>query len=220
MNVIVSLLFFILSIPLAIKFIPYFTVRQLRKRNKKFVIRKLASIIQETCEFILDSPFKDKELNKDNLVITTKKTDLRNYKFISLSNIDVFNKISPPLIQLTIIDYFKHSTAEESFKILKNERERLKDLRKKLENIIDAHSLHLDEKYIVMVSELCLDIRQFDIKFKTNYALDDLIESGKIERFAVFGLGELAKIYEKTIILLRDIIDKKYFDVKLELPEN
>lgn len=37
---VVGLIFFLLSIPLALKYIPQFTVSQLRKKNKKYIIHK------------------------------------------------------------------------------------------------------------------------------------------------------------------------------------
>jgi len=215
-NIIISSFFFLLSIPLAIRLIPYFTIKQLRKRNKKYIVRKVASVIQEICEYLNCLPFKDKALNQDQLSIFTKKKDLKNYRFVGLVNINILNPITFPKIILVISEHFEKLDIENSFKLLKIERQKLEAFRLKLESIIDVHSLHIDDKTLSEISDICLDIRSFEIRFEYNNAIDDLIESGKAERPGVFGIMDYAKINERILSLLKNLLVDRNFDFEIK----
>jgi len=219
LNFFVGLIFFILSIPLAIKLIPYFTIRQLQKKNKKYILRKTSYVIQEICEYLSSMPFKDNELHKYQIAIFTSKSDLKNHRFVGLVNIDILNPIVFPKVQLVVSNHLKSLTINEGFNLLNNEKERISSFREKLERIIEVHSLHLDEAVISNISELCLDIRSFEIQFEFNFAIDDLIEKGFTERIGVFGIMDLAKLYEKILTLLKGLIDKKHFETERKLKE-
>lgn len=217
LNFLVGLIFFILSIPVAIKVIPYFTIRQLRNKNKKYILRKTSYVIQEICEYLSLMPFKDDELHKYQVAIFTSKKDLKNHRFVGLLNINVFNPIVFPKVQLVVADHFKNLSNNEGFELLTREKNRISIFREKLERIIEVHSLHIDENTISNISELCLDIRSFEIEFEFNFAIDDLIEKGVTERGGVFGVMNLAKLYERTLILLKNLIDKKHFETETKL---
>jgi len=216
LNVLVSSMFFILSIPLAIKFIPIYTIRQLNKKNKKFIARKISYVIQEICEYLNYSPYHNEELYREQISITTTKKDLKNFRFVGLIKINVFNKINYPKIILMIIEHFKKLSIEEQFELIKKEKERIKSLRENLEKTVEVHSLHLDEEMISEISDICLDIRSFEIKFKTNFGIDDLIEKGLAKRNGVFGILEIAKLNENLAILLKKLIQANYFETQIE----
>ena len=215
LNVLLSSFFFLLSIPVAIKLIPYFTIKELRKKNKKYIVRKISSVIQEICEYLNSLPFKDNVLNHDQLVIFTTKKDLKNHCFVGLININVFNPVSFPKITLVICDHFERLEIESSFELLKSERQRLEAFRLKLESIIDVHSLHIDDETLSEISDLCLDIRSFELRFEYNYGIDDLIESGKAVRTGVFGVIEFAKINERILHLLKNLLNDKSFEFEI-----
>lgn len=215
LNVLVSSFFFLLSILVAIKVIPYFTIKELRKKNKKYIVRKISSVIQEVCEYLNYLPFKDKVLNQDQLSIFTTKKDLENHRFVGLININVFNPVSFPKINLVIIDHFEKLDIKNSFELLKTERQRLEAFRLKLESIIDVHSLHIDDTTLSEISDLCLEIRSFDIRFKYNYTIDDLFESGKAERKGVFGVLEYAAINVRILHLLENFLKDKSFEYEI-----
>lgn len=216
LNMIVSSLFFILSIPLAIKFIPYFTIRLLKKKNKKYILRKNSAVIQEICEYLNKSPFKDEELSKEQLSIFTPKHDLKNHRFVGLLNINVFNEIVFPKSILTVTKQLQKLPTNEGFELLRKEKERISNLRDRLERIIEVHSLHIDELTISHISEVCLDIRSFEIKFEFNHSLDDLIEKGKTDRIGVFGILEIAELYERILKLLKTLISTKDFEIEIK----
>jgi hypothetical protein len=213
LNVLISSFFFLLSIPVAIKLIPYFTIKELRKKNKKYIVRKISSIIQEICVYLNDLPFKDNVLNHNQLVIFTTKKDLNRY--VGLININVLNPVSFPKIKSVICDHFKRLDIESSFELLKTERKRLETFRLKLESLIDVHSLHMADETLSEISELCLDIRSFDIRFEYNNTIDDLIESGKAARPGVFGVMEFAEINERILHLLKNLLNDKSFEFEI-----
>jgi hypothetical protein len=216
LNIFVSSIFFILSIPLALKFIPYFTIKQLNKKNKKFIVRKLAYVVQEICEYINYIPFKNEKLNSQKVAIYTTKRDLKNHRFVGLININVFNEIVFPQTILITHEHFDKLSIDEGFDLIKKEKKKIKNFREKLEKIIEIHSLHLNDITISEISELCLDIRSFEIQFEINFSIDDLIEKGQAKRVGVFGKLELAKLNEKILRLLKKLIEKKHFDIEIE----
>ena len=215
-NVFISSFFFLLSIPIAIKLIPYFTIKQLQQKNKKYIVRKVSSVIQEICEYLNCLPFKDKILNQDQLSIFTTKKDLKNYRFVGLVNINVFKTISFPKIILVISDHFEKLDIEDSFKLLKIERQKLEVFRLKLESIINVHFLHIDDKILSDISDICLDIRSFELRFEYNNAIDDLIESGEAKRPGVFGIMDFAKINERILSLLKNLLVNKNFEFEIK----
>lgn len=163
-NIWAGLIFFILGILFSLWLIPRFTLRLMRKRNKTFLKRKLASIIRELCEFLILSPFKDKELNRENITICTNIKDHKNYFFVGLCPVNVFSKVSFPKMSLVIYDYFKELKPDDSYAELSKEYSRLKMFRTEIEKILAVHSLYLDDRLILEISDLCSDIRAQEIK--------------------------------------------------------
>lgn len=157
-----NLIFFILSILASIWLIPKFTVRLIKNKNKIYLTRKLGAFLQEFCDFILESPFRDKELNYEQISIFTKKKDLTNYRFVGLCGVNVFDKRVYPKIILVIYDFYKNKMPEESYKLISEEYTRLKLLRIEIERILGVHSLHIDDDIVHKISDLCFDIRALE----------------------------------------------------------
>lgn len=214
---VVSLIFFLLSIPLSLKYIPQFTVSQLRKKNKKYIIRKTSFVIRELCDFINSLPFKDDELQKYQIAIFTPKKDLKNHRFVGLLDFDIFNPVSYPKIQIIVSTQIKNLPIEDGFLLLKNEKDRISKLAEKLERIIEVHSLHIDDIIISEISEFCLNIRSFEIFFEYNNSIDDLIERGVTKRLGVIGIMEFAKLCEQSLRLLNSLVDLKAFEIEKKL---
>src|SRR5690606_296245 len=104
--------------------IPYFIIRQLKSKNTKFIVRKVSAVVQEICEYMNGSPFKDAELNKEQLTIFTSKKDLKNYRFVGLISINVFNKISFPKIKFVVAEQLMKLTTDAAFELLRKEKNR------------------------------------------------------------------------------------------------
>lgn len=219
-NIISEAVFFLVTIPIAIKFLPDIAIWLLRKRNKRHLTVKFSSILIELCEFVTDSPYRDNELNKKHIAITTRKNDLKNFRFVALCNINVFSKIVYPKTLLVIHDYHKKLTVDESYKLMTEEYNRLKTFRTDIERILSAHSLLVDEEVILKISNLCFDIRQVEIDFKTNFMHDDVLQKTNTERTGFFGLSKLPKIYESALYLIKDIVTMDYFEFEIQNGSN
>ena len=219
-NIISDAVFFLVTIPIVIKYLPDIAIGLIKKRNKKNLTVKFSYILIELCEFITDSQYRDSQLNKDHIAVTTNKKDLKNFRFVALININVFSKIVYPKMLLVIHDYHNKLTIEESYKLLTEEYNRLKTFRIDIERILSAHSLLVDEEVVLKISKLCFDIRQIEIKFKTNDMYDGLLKSTNSNRTGFFGLNELPTIYESTLHLIKDIVSMDYFEYEIQEGKN
>lgn len=215
-NIYAGFIYFILGLLVSIWLIPRFTLRLLKKRNKTYLKRKIASVIRELCEFLVCSQFKDKELNKEHVNIFTIKKDIYNYKFVGLCPINIFSEISYPKMSLVIYEYFKKLNPEDSFIALTKEYSRLKNFRSEIEKILSVHSLYLDDKLILRISDLCSDIRGQEINYSINLEYEEILAKTNEKRTGVFGVNELPDIYEKILLLIRDLSRLKYFEYTIE----
>jgi len=218
-NIIAGLVLFVLSLILSIWLIPRYTIRLLKKRNKKYLINKISALLQEFCEFLMISPYRDKILNLEHISIFTRKSDFKNFRFVALCCINVFNRIIYPQIVIVILEYYRHKNPNESYKLLSEEFSRLKTFRIEIERIIAAHSLHIDEAIIHKVSDLCLYIKSFESSFKVNLEYDELLKESNSIREGVMGLNDLPKIYENLLFLIKELISMRYFEYKIEISE-
>jgi hypothetical protein len=211
MNVLVSVIFLIIASYL----LPFLVVNKLRKNNKNLIVKKISSVIQEICEFINDMPFTNNKSFIDNLpsknddvafikdklydelliIYTSKKSG--SFRHIGISTINVLNQIVVLEIWGVFNKYMMVFDVDTRYKILKDEKDRLEQFRLKLESIITIYSLHVDENVISAISDLCLDIKAFEISFKMNNTIDDLIESGKTNRIGVLALRMLLTFIKK-----------------------
>ncbi|MFS4454506.1 hypothetical protein [Maribacter sp. 2304DJ31-5] len=219
MNSFVSLIFLIISILISILAIPHFTLKLLKKKRKKFITTKISYIIQEFCGFIEKSPFKDKELTSEQLSIYTTKKDLKNHKFIGIIDLNLFKEITHLKVRKLILSKFQNLNPDEKFDLVTLEKKRLDNLNTKLETIIGFHSLDIDQEIISDVSQLCIEIRAFEIKYKYNNSIDDLIEQGIAERTGVFGTIEISNIYKLILELFTKLLSLKIIDVEIKKKE-
>ncbi|MBP8791700.1 MAG: hypothetical protein KBE41_12945 [Lutibacter sp.] len=216
MNFIVSFIFLLLSILISIILIPHFTVKLLKKKRKKYIVTKISYVIQEFCEFIEKSPFKDSEITTEQLSIYTNKKDLKNYRFIGIIDLNVFKEITHLKVKILILGILNNLSPEDGFELVKKEKSKLDSFRVKLESIINYHSLDIDEEIISDVSQLCLEIRALEIKYNYNHSIDDLIEKGLTKRTGVFGISEIAEIYRLTLNLLKKLLELSVIEVQIE----
>jgi hypothetical protein len=120
-NIIAGFFLLIPSILISIWLIPKLTLRLIKKRNKRYSAIKVGAILQELSEFLMDSPFRDKELNKEHIAIKTKKSVDKNYGFITLFNINVLNQKVFSEITLVIDQFFKNKEINEKYDIVTKE---------------------------------------------------------------------------------------------------
>jgi hypothetical protein len=215
MNCLVSSIFLLISIYISIKLIPYFTLKLLKKKRNKYFITKVSYIIQEFCEFLEKSKFKNPNITREQLSIFTNKKNSSKYRFIGITDLNVFKEITSLEIKILILDSHKLNV-DDRFELVKNEKIKLDNFRAKLENIINYHSLDIDENIISEVSQLCIEIRALEIKYNYNHSIDDLIEKGLTKRIGVFGLSEISEIYMIILELLKNLLELKEIEVEIE----
>jgi len=220
-NIISESVFFVVGILISIWLIPIYTIRLIRKKNKKFLINKIGAILQELCDFLSESPFRDnKILNFEMIAVFTKKSNRgkisKDYKFVALCGINVLNKIVFPQMAIVIYDYYNDKNPDEKYTSISDEYNRLKKFRLEIERIIAVHSLHVDDSIIQKSSNLCFDIKALEIKFKANLLNDELLEKLGENRKGIFGLNELTKIYETLLYLIKDLVSLDYFELEIE----
>lgn len=216
LNVIVSAGFFILSVFVSIKLIPYYTLRLIQKKNKFYIDRRIITLVEEICKFLNKAPYKDPELHQKNLSIFTTSPGREGYRFAGLIKINVKSEILRIKMYLVVAEYFKGLNAIERYESLKKEKARLSEFRIQIESIIGSHSLHMDEEILSEVGEICLEIRSFELSFEFNKTLEELFpESENMDMPGVFGVREVAEIYKKVLEVLNRIIEKSNFKTEL-----
>ena len=215
LNILVSGFFFILSVVASIKLVPYFTIRLIQRKNRKYIKRRTTAIVQEICRFLNNSPYRDFELHQYNLSIFTSRPEDEGYQFAGLVKINVRNEVLRLKIFIVVAEYFNKMETYQRFESLKNEYDRLVEFRQLIENILGYHSLHLDEEIISEVSEICLDIRSFELAFEFNQTLTKLFTEKGNEMPGVSGVGEIAKIYQRLLEILNRIIERSNFKTEL-----
>lgn len=215
-NIIAGLIFFVLGVLVSIWLIPRFTIRLIKKKNKKYLIVKFGAVLQEFCDFLSESPFRDKELNYERISVFTKKSDLKNYRFVALCGINVFNEIVYPKMTLVIYDFYKDRNPDDAYKLISEEYSRLKLFRFEIERILTVHSIHLDDDFVQKISNLCLDIKVLETDYKSNLLYNELLEETNSEKNGIFGLNELPKIYKNLLSLIKELISLDYFEYEIE----
>ncbi|MDO3696058.1 hypothetical protein QVZ41_14490 [Wenyingzhuangia sp. chi5] len=216
MNVLVSLIFLIIGILISIKLIPYFTLKLIYKKRRKFILNKVSFLIQEFCDFLETNTFVKPELKKQNLSIFTSKKDLKTHHFVALIRYNVLEEITALKINIEILEYFSRLSPNEKFNKIENEKEKLIIFRNKLESLIDIHSLDIEENLLSEISDLCLKIRVFERKLKYNDTPDDLIKKGLMKRTSIFGVKELSEIYKLTLSIIKKLLELDFIDVEIE----
>jgi hypothetical protein len=149
-NIISNTVFFLLTVPIVIKFLPELTIRLLRKRNQKNLTIKYSSILLELCDFISYSQYRESEIFKENLEIKTKKDN----RFVAFCAINVFNKDIVRKNKTAINIYHQKLTIDESNLFFIEEHDRIKLLRIDIERILSAHSLFMNEDIISLKQNL------------------------------------------------------------------
>jgi hypothetical protein len=217
-NLLSDTLFFIITLPIAIALLPDLTIRLIKKSNSRYLTLKLGAVLRELCDFLGNSPFRDSELNDRYLSVSTRRKNIKNFRHVAMSCINVMNPIVFPKIFIVVGEQLERMAIHEKYKIVQAEFKRLSLLRQELERILSAHSLYLDEDLVLQTSLLCTEIRKSEIMFKENVNYNELLDSTKSERTIVFGVFELPKIYQEILKLTKAVVEHKYFEHEIIRP--
>ena len=214
MNVLVSTIFLIVSIVISIKLIPYFTLKLIEKRRRPFVVSKIAVLLLELCEFFEKSEFKTIDICQENISIY-KNFQKRDKEFIGL----LMYNITDNNVQKAIYREIKRSEhqhgIEEGLKRIEKEYRKIVELKSKLESFMNTHNLDVNTDYLILISDICLKIRAFEIKFNRNYNSKDLFDKG-MQRHQIDGLTELIQCYTQIIQLFIKLVENSNIKFTIE----
>ena len=101
-------------------------------------------------------------------------------------------------------------------KELENEYKKIIQLKIKLESFLNIHTLDIDTEYLILVSDICMKIRAFEIKFNRNYNSKDLFDKGLMKRHTIEGISELRSSYQLIIHLTILLLGNENIGYKIE----
>jgi hypothetical protein len=214
-NVIVSTIFLIINAFISIKLIPLFTLKLIKKKRKPFIISKISILLLELCEFFKKNTFRTEEMCKENICIYSKYKKTGK-EFIGLIRYNITDKNIELAIDKQITKSVNKNNIEESLKKLEKEFHKIIQLKNKLESFLNTHTLDIDTEYLIMISDICIKIRAFEIKFNRNYNSKDLFDSGLMKRHAIDGIDELRNSYELIIHLTILLLENKNIEYLIE----
>lgn len=197
---------------LTLSAIPLVTIWTIKWRNRKALVLKFSHILLELCDFLTYTEYRHADLTSEHIQIFTRRARLKEYRFVALCIVNVFNPIVYPLIVIVVNNVHQKMTVQESYDSLKLEVSRMMELRIEIEKILSAHSMHIDERIILDITELCLMIRKLELTHKNNKSFEELSIKTETEMTGVFGLSEVIKIYEKIFYLIKEILERGSFD--------
>jgi len=204
-NIYAGGIYFILGILFSIWLIPIFTLKLIKRKSRKFFRYKIAFLIGEVCNFFNKMPheFKANEEMTTFYVTNKKFPDLKDFVGILKPNL-----FKPAAYEKTIVKISQcivNFKGQERYDLVKSELDRLSELKKSLENLIDVHSLNFNDTVINHVSLLCLEINQMQTEFDFNKVSESLTG----EKDGLSGASRIAKLYEKIFELLKILIKEK-----------
>ena len=82
-NIISDAIFFLVTIPVVIKYLSDIAIELIKKKNRKNMAVKFSYILVELCEFVTDSQYRDTVLNKEHVAVTTSKKDMKTKQAVS-----------------------------------------------------------------------------------------------------------------------------------------
>ncbi|MCG8183088.1 hypothetical protein [Tenacibaculum piscium] len=214
-NVIVSTIFLIISLWISTKLIPLFTLKLIEKKRRPFVVSKISILLLELCEFFEKNAFRTTEICKENIYIYTNYQKL-DKELIGSIICNITDKDIERAIDKEIIRSEYQNGIEEGLKKIKKEHDKIVQLKYKLESFINTHTLDIDTEYLTTISDVCLKIRAFEIKFNRNYNSKELFDKGLIKRHNIEGIRELRNSYKLIIQLSILLLENKNIEYTIE----
>lgn len=206
-NIYAGLVYFILGMLFSIWLIPIFTLRLLRKKNKRFLRTKIAYSISAICEFFNKMP-PEYCVNDETCLIhvqNQKYPELND--FVAILKPNLFKAIAIEELSVNILKSANENESIDRYELMNDELKRIRELRESLEDITGLHSNTLQEEIVNEISQLCLDIRIIEKKSKFNKTHELLTG----EREGLHGLGDLKDVYQKAFELLKNLTKQDGF---------
>lgn len=215
-GIIISGLFFVFGIIASIWILPFFISRRLMSQNSIEIKNKLGAICQELSFFINKAPFYSFMENDISHSVFLNDKKKGGKIFVCLFGFDFKDGIVRLSLFKKISNYFKTDNVKSEYIQLINELDRLKKMRERIESIKLIHGEFLSTPLTNKITQLCLDIRAFEIEFYNPFNEEEMEKFFVRERLLTYSITPLYKIYESIFSILDIILSEKGFEVKTE----
>ncbi|MEP2669024.1 MAG: hypothetical protein ABJH04_08515 [Cyclobacteriaceae bacterium] len=209
-NIYAGSVYFVLGILVSIWLIPKYTLKLVRKRNKKYLKQKISFAISEICNFFNKMPSEFKVNENTSAIYCTNLKYSEYNDFVAILNPNLLQPAAIEETYVRILNTARNSESIDRYELMKDEMERLQKLRISLENITGTHSSGLEDLIINEISQLCLEIRVLENMSDFNRVHEELTG----EKEGIHGLSNLKKVYENAYELLLKLITQKGFFYK------
>jgi|GEM_PF-1802507 len=206
-NIYAGAFYFVVGILFSIWLIPIFTLRLIRKKNKKYLKGKISYAISEICYFFTRMP-PEFRVNEETCQISSaniRYPDISDHVAILKPNL--FKPTAIEETYLKILTSIAESEAIDRYELLEEEMVRLNRLRLSLEGIVGLHSNSLEDSIMNEISQLCLNIRTVENDSQFNQTTEKLLGY----KDGTFGLNGLNNVYESAYSLLVNLVKQKGF---------
>lgn len=211
-NLYAGFIYFILGILASVWLIPIFTIRLIRKKNKPFLRTKISYAISSICNFFNHMPHEYRVNNEKSIItcINPKYPEVND--FVALLKPNLFKPIAPEQLYVNILKSITENESIDRYELMQDELKRIKELRESLEELTGLHSSTIEEKIINEISQLCLEIRIVEKNSEGN----KIHESLTGEKEGIHGLTQMKDVYEKSFILLSNLVQQPGFSFSVE----
>ena len=205
-NILAGIVFFVLSVWL----VPKYTLRLIRKRNKKFLKQKISFAIQELCEFFNRMP-PSFIPNESGCVVYAANIKYPKYDdFVALFKSDLFKPAAYEELLLNVLKTIQDMDSTSRHELIESEISRLNSLQGELESMVGIHANALQEEIVNEISHLCLDIRITIKKHKDDHLFAELLKQNE----GTFGASHLKDVYASAFSLLKNLVKQDGFSIK------
>lgn len=182
---------FLLGLIFSAWLIPYFTIRRIETKNRRFINQKNSFVVLELCVFLNKVPLQFKQDESVSHIFS-------GTSYVSILSPNLFKSTSVEEFLLKVLNLANTDPAIQKSIILK-EYDRLKELRLRLENFSGFHSLNVKDETNNPITEICFEIRRFELSFTMNKSYEELHNRPT----GIFGLHELVNVYRMVFNLLK-----------------
>lgn len=202
-NIAVGLIFFLLSVATSVWLVPAFTIRLIRKRNRKFYKQKVSFTIQELCDFFNRMPSSFRPAQRRVTIISATDDKYPDVKqFVAHLEPDLLRPVALEELIVNLLTTIRNADSGERYDLLRSEVIRIESLRESLENVVGIHSGAMEDDIINEVSRLCLDIRMVIREHRHDQAIGEVLN----RKDGVFALQHLRVVYENALGLLKRLV--------------
>lgn len=206
-NIYAGSIYFVLGILFSVWLIPIFTLRLIRRRNKKFLRSKISYAISSLCDFFNQMP-PEYRVNDETCAIHVKNHKFPQYNdFVAILKPNLFKPVAIEQLYVNVLKSVTENVSIDRYELMQDELKRIQELRESLEEITGLHSSTLEDEIINEISQLCLEIRIVEKNNRSNIIHEHLTG----EKEGIHGLGNLKSVYEKSFELLKNLVKQNGF---------